>query len=39
MSVTRSTPAGLMAPTPYAHVSVATGTRQVFVAGRCRRPR
>lgn len=37
MSVTRSTPAGLMAPTPYHHVAVATGGRQVFVAGQIAR--
>jgi enamine deaminase RidA (YjgF/YER057c/UK114 family) len=37
MSVTRSTPAGLMAPTPYAHVAVATGSRHVFVAGQVAR--
>ena len=33
MPVHRLSPAGLLEPVPYDHVSVATGTRQVYVAG------
>ena len=33
MSVHRFTPAGMLEPAPYHHVSVATGTRHVSVAG------
>lgn len=33
MSVTLSSPAGLLPGAPYHHVAVATGTRQVTVAG------
>ncbi|GAA4754362.1 RidA family protein [Actinomycetospora chibensis] len=37
MTVVRFTPEGLMQPTPYAHVAVGTGTRQVHVAGQIAR--
>ena len=37
MSVRLSTPAGLMQPTPYHHVAVATGARHVHVAGQIAR--
>ncbi|MGP3776232.1 RidA family protein [Streptomyces sp. SDT5-1] len=37
MPVHRLSPAGLLAPVPYDHVSVATGTRQVHVAGQIAR--
>lgn len=37
MPVVLSSPAGLMQPTPYHHVAVATGTRQVHVAGQIAR--
>jgi enamine deaminase RidA (YjgF/YER057c/UK114 family) len=37
MSVRRFTPAGLMQPTPYDHVAVGSGTRNVHVAGQISR--
>ncbi|MET8468575.1 Rid family hydrolase [Streptomyces sp. NPDC006422] len=37
MTVHRLSPAGLLTPVPYDHVSVATGTRQVHVAGQIAR--
>jgi enamine deaminase RidA (YjgF/YER057c/UK114 family) len=37
VTVVRFTPEGLMQPTPYAHVAVGTGTRQVHVAGQIAR--
>ncbi|MEJ2888164.1 RidA family protein [Actinomycetospora aeridis] len=37
MPVQRFTPEGLMQPTPYHHVAVATGTRQVHVSGQIAR--
>lgn len=37
MSVQLSSPEGLMQPVPYHHVAVATGTRQVHVAGQVAR--
>ncbi len=37
MSVTLSTPEGMFAPVPYHHVSVATGSRHVHVAGQIAR--
>lgn len=37
MSVELSTPEGMFAPVPYHHVSVATGTRHVHVAGQIAR--
>lgn len=37
MAVQRLTPEGMMQPVPYAHVAVATGTRQVHVAGQVAR--
>ncbi|GAB3169371.1 RidA family protein [Myceligenerans halotolerans] len=37
MAVTLSTPEGMFQPVPYHHVSVATGTRHVHVAGQIAR--
>lgn len=37
MVVQLSSPSGLMQPTPYHHVAVATGTRQVHVSGQIAR--
>ena len=37
MPVQRFTPEGLMQPTPYHHVAVATGTRHVHVSGQIAR--
>ncbi len=37
MSVTYSTPEGMMQPTPYHHVAVGTGTRHVHVSGQIAR--
>ena len=37
MAVRLSTPEGMFQPVPYHHVSVATGTRQVHVAGQIAR--
>ena len=37
MTVRRFTPQGLMQPTPYHHVAVATGTRHVHVSGQVAR--
>ena len=37
MSIQRFSPDGLMQPTPYHHVAVGTGTRQVHVAGQISR--
>ena len=37
MTVRRFTPEGLMQPTPYHHVAVATGTRHVHVSGQIAR--
>lgn len=37
MSVTLSTPEGMFQPVPYHHVSVATGSRHVHVAGQIAR--
>ncbi|WP_309114250.1 RidA family protein [Saccharothrix sp.] len=37
MAVRLSTPEGMFAPVPYHHVSVATGTRHVHVAGQIAR--
>lgn len=37
MSVQSFSPEGLMQPTPYHHVAVGTGTRQVHVAGQIAR--
>lgn len=37
MTVTLSTPEGMFQPVPYHHVSVATGSRQVHVAGQIAR--
>lgn len=37
MSVQYTTPEGMFQPVPYHHVSVATGTRHVFVAGQIAR--
>ncbi|WP_432492332.1 RidA family protein [Kineococcus auxinigenes] len=37
MTVQLSSPAGLMQPVPYHHVAIATGTRQVHVAGQIAR--
>lgn len=37
MSVTHSTPAGMMQPTPYHHVAVGTGSRHVHVSGQIAR--
>ncbi len=37
MTVQLSSPAGLLQPVPYHHVAVATGTRQVHVAGQIAR--
>ncbi|MGD6747617.1 RidA family protein [Streptomyces sp. BH106] len=37
MSVHRFTPAGMLQPTPYDHVAVATGTRHVYVSGQIAR--
>ena len=37
MTVQLSSPAGLMQPVPYHHVAVATGSRQVHVAGQVAR--
>lgn len=37
MTVHLSSPEGLMQPVPYHHVAVATGTRQVHVAGQIAR--
>ena len=37
MTVELSSPEGLMQPVPYHHVAVATGTRQVHVAGQVSR--
>ncbi|MEV0384725.1 Rid family hydrolase [Nonomuraea sp. NPDC050643] len=37
MTVRLLTPEGMMRPVPYQHVSIATGTRQVHVAGQIAR--
>lgn len=37
MSVIRSTPEGMMQPTPYHHVAVGTGSRHVHVSGQVAR--
>ncbi|MGW2342323.1 RidA family protein [Streptomyces sp. NPDC001661] len=37
MPVRRFTPAGMLQPTPYHHVAVASGTRHVYVSGQIAR--